>query len=198
MIVVTLSHYPDLFARFAEGLDRHEAFVPRLLIRDGELIQNVPPNWDVIDAPDVFNYARNVNLAWQETDAHDVILCGDDVQVNGPFIRTLRQTAYSDLKIGVACAQLHGQSPFVCGYFRRDVIDVVGKMDVRFDGYGYEDNDFCRRMEAKGYQTEPVEVPVIHQGGTSFYRRAAEGGEPVQDGADRSRVKFEDKWNEAK
>ncbi len=194
MILVVLSHYPDLFSQLCAGLDEHERFTLRTLIRDGDLIQNVPPNWHVIDAPQPFNYARNVNIAWSETGQNDIILMGDDVRVSGKFIRTLRETAYSDMKVGVACAQLWGQSPFVCGYFRRDVLDAVGPMDERYTGYGKEDMDWCRRMEALGYHTQPVEIPVAHDGGTSFWRGAAEGKYVMEEISAHNNRLFAEKW----
>lgn len=194
MIFVTLSHYPDLFQGLVECLDKYEPLLPRILVRDGELIQTVPPNWRVVDAPTPFIYARNVNLAWAEAGEQDVILCGDDVRFSGPFVRALRDKAYEDTAYGISCAQLWGQSPFVCGYFKRDVIKAVGEMDERFTGYGREDNDFCRRMEALGYSTQPVEIPATHNGGTSFWKRASEGGFNMQAESDRNQRLYEEKW----
>lgn len=194
MIFVTLSHYQDLFTQLSECLFQYEPFIYRLLIQDGDLIQSVPLPWMTIRAPEPFNYARNVNIAWEKTEPHDVILCGDDVRFTGPFVKTLRETAYSDEKVGVACAQLWGQSPFVCGYFKRAVIEAVGKMDERYTGYGKEDMDWCRRMEVLGYRTQPVEIPAAHDGGTSFWRGAAEGKYVMEDISAHNNKLFEDKW----
>lgn len=194
MTIVVLSKYQDLFHQISQGLDEWEPLVSRLLIRDGDKIQGVPPNWEVVDAPQPFNYARNLNIAWRETGLSDVIVIGDDVRVNGSFVRTLKETAYSDPAVGVACAQLWGQSPFVCGYFRRDVLDHVGWMDQRYTGYGREDMDWCKRMEALGYHTQPVEIPVSHTGGTSFWRGEVEGKYKVQEIAEVNNRLFEEKW----
>lgn len=196
MIVVVLSHYPDLFAQFSAALAEHEPSVRRLLIRDGDLIQGVPSNWDVIDAPQPFNFARNLNIALRETSPEDVILCGDDVRISGPFIRSLRIVAHSDPSVGIACAQLWGQSPFVCGYFPRAVLDDVGEMDERYTGYGRDDMDFCKRMEALGYHTQPIEIPVTHTGGTSFWRGEVEGKYKMQEIADLNNRLFDEKWKD--
>ncbi len=194
MILVVLSHYPDLFHQFALELAGVEPSVSKLLIRDGDMIQNIPLSWDVVVGPHPFNYSCNVNIAWQETGANDVILCGDDVRVYGPFIQTLRDTAYADETVGVSCAQLWGQSPFVCGYFKRDVIDAVGLMDERYTGYGKEDMDWCKRMEALGYHTQPVEIPVNHSGGTSFWRGQVEGKYNMEEISGYNNKLYEDKW----
>ncbi len=194
MILVVLSCYPDQFHQFSLELAGVEPTVPRFLIRDGEEIQNVPPNWEIVAAPQPFNYARNVNIAWEETGDEDVILCGDDVHLYGPFVDTLRETTYADPTVGVSCAQLYGQSPYVCGYFKRSVIDAVGRMDERYTGYGKEDMDWCRRMEALGYHTQPVEIPVSHSGGTSFWRKQAEGKYNMEEISAHNNKLFEDKW----
>jgi len=72
----------------------------------------------------------------------DVVLCGDDIRFDSPFIDALQKAAYSDPTVGVSTIQLHGQSPFVCGYWKREVLDKVGEMDLQFTGYAYDDNDF--------------------------------------------------------
>ena len=194
VVLVVLSRYPDLFKRFKEGLAEHEPAVSRLLVRDGRSIDLVPANCGLIDGADPFNYSRNVNMAWEVTAPADVILCGDDVEVKGEFVKTLQDTAYSDETVGVSTAQLWGQSPFVCGYFKRSVIKAVGPMDDRFTGYGLDDMDWCKRMEAVGYHTQPVLVPVEHAGGTSFYRAHAEQRINMPETNEANWEKFNAKW----
>jgi hypothetical protein len=150
--------------------------------------------WTVIEGIQPFNYSRNVNLGWMVTGNADVILCGDDIRFDGPFVKTLQEAAYSDPTVGVSTVQLHGNSPFVCGYWKRHVLKVVGKMDENFTGYGYDDNDYCRRMELAGFHTLPVEVPCRHGGAATFFRRQAEGGTNVQESCDRNRALFNKKW----
>jgi GT2 family glycosyltransferase len=67
-------------------------------------------------------------------------------------------------------------------------------MDESFDGYGWQDNDYCRRFEAKGWRTQPTDkVKVIHSGATSFYRKMVEGGEDVQTSCDRMKQLYDQK-----
>lgn len=201
--LVVLSHYPDLFRGFEESVRKYEPGMFKLLVRDGELIKEdrakrlSNKNWGYVNAEQPFNYARNVNLGWKSTDNMDVILCGDDVRFESRFVEELQKAAYSNEKVGVSTIQLWGQSPFVCGYFKRSVIEAVGSMDERFTGYGKEDVDWCRRMEALGYYTLPTEaVKAKHGGGTSFLRRAQETGKSMEQMCDESNRQFEEKWQE--
>lgn len=201
-VILCLSHYPDLFRSFRECVDKYEPHYRKILIRDGDLIDVSELNWHwyYTDAPTPFNFSRNLNIGWKLTEPFDVLLCGDDMKFGSQFVMLLKRAAYSDEKIGITTVQLHGQSPFVCCYFKRSIIDLVGPMDEQFDGYGSEDMDWCTRMEALGYRTQPVEgIVAAHAGGTSFYRRELDGTGPhVQTSADENTRKFKEKWAQKK
>ena len=117
-----------------------------------------------------FVFARNANLGVEATDT-DVILLNDDaclVTPNG-FSR-LAQVARDRAEVGVCSAgiagvignprQLASRQPgfryedntlaFVCVYIPRSVYTRVGPLDERFVGYGFDDNDYCRRVLAAG------------------------------------------------
>jgi hypothetical protein len=203
--IVVLSRYPDLFFALQKNIDSVEDWHSRgdvecTLIRDGYQINwSDEAVWDLdwggYQGKETFSYAKNVNLAWSAMPEHDILLCGDDVRFTTTFIDTMHQLAYSDPKIGVVTPQMYGQSPFVCGFFKREVINKVGPMDERFSGYGYDDRDWCFRMEQLGYHTHPTtEVKCTHTGGTSFYRREREGAYRVQDTCDANRALFNAKW----
>ena len=200
--LLVLSHYADIFEGFRANVEQYEPDIEKILIRDGHEIPvafypDYYPGvmWYVQDAVEPFIYARNCNTGWFLAGDSDVILCGDDVRFEGPFVKALQETAYSDPKVGVATVQLWGQSPFVCGYFKRSVLKDVGWMDERFTGYGKEDNDWCRRMEDKGYITLPTEaVKAKHGGGTSFLRRCAEQGKTMEELCNVNNQLFEEKW----
>lgn len=192
--IVVLSRYPDLFASFKESVETFEPEVEKILVRDGQMI-GIPDGWRVIDGREPFNYSHNVNLGWWMATHDDVLLSGDDVRFSSPFIAKMRTVAYSDPTIGFVVPELGGQSCFVCAYIKRELISAVGGMDEQFDGYGMQDNDYYRRFEALGYRTQPIELPVEHHGGTSFYRRAREGGESVQAQCDRMKKIYDEKWS---
>lgn len=195
-ILVVLGHYEDINSGFRASVEQWEPGVSKILICDGEEIPWAIDGWTVVDGDQPFQYGRNVNLGWRLSGTADVILCGDDIRFDSPFIDELQKTAYSDPTVGVATIQLHGQSPFVCGYFKRHVLDKVGEMDLRFTGYGHDDGDWCKRMEVAGYHTLCTEgIQARHGGGSTFYRRQREeGGETVQESCDRMKKLFDEKW----
>lgn len=199
--LVVLSHYPDLFDGFRQSIEKYEPGVPKLLVRDGNLI-HLPPRkepfapWRMTQGVEPFVFARNMNLGWKCSPKSDVVIAGDDVRFVEPFISVLQEVAYSDPKIGFVVPELGGQSCFVCAYIKRDLLNEVGPMDEQFDGYGYEDNDYYRRFEALGWRTMPTtRVRVTHNtGATSFRRRMDEGTFQIGPAADRAREKFNAKW----
>ena len=195
--LVVLSRYRDLFHTFKTIVDALEPEIPKLLVRSGDEIQpQETQGWSVVQGDEPFVYARNVNLGWRITGHADVILCGDDVRFETPFVDTLQKVAYDDPTVGVSTVQFWGQSPYVCGYFKRSVINHVGELDERYIGYGKEDMDWCRRMETLGYHTQPTEdVKAKHKGGTSFYRREQEPGQQCMgEIAELNNRLFEEKW----
>jgi hypothetical protein len=180
--LVVLSRYRDIFHDFKTIVNALEPEIPKLLVRSGEEIQPQETlGWSVVQGDEPFVYAKNANLGWRITGYADVILCGDDVKFETPFVDELQRTAYLDDKVGVSTVQFYGQSPFVCGYFKRSVLNAVGELDENFTGYGAEDMQWCDRMEALGYRTLPTDkIKAVHHGGTSFWRRAAEKGIPLE------------------
>jgi hypothetical protein len=196
--LVVLSRYPDLFNEFAQNVYTFAPEVPKILIRSGKEpgFMWCDPTWTLLHGPEPFVYSRSVNFGWEAAKDADVLLCGDDIRFETPFVKELQEVAYSDPKIGFAVPELGGQSAFVCAYIKRQLINEVGPMDERFDGYGYQDNDYYRRFEALGWKTKPTTaVKAKHSGGTSFYRLAQEeGGESIQAQCDRMKKLYEEKW----
>jgi hypothetical protein len=199
-ILVVLAHYPDIFSEFRRRVDQWEPDIRKILICDGEMIDPMEVlttglPWSIVDGDLPFQYSRNVNLGWRVTGNADVILCGDDIRFDSPFVDALQKAAYGDPTVGVATVQLHGHSPFVAGYWKREVLDKIGYMDERFTGYGYDDNDYCKRMEIAGYHTLCVDIPASHGGGSTFYRKQREtGGKSVQESCDEMKKLFDEKW----
>ena len=192
--LVVLAHYQDVFDPFRETADQYEPSLKKILVDDSKTGINLPDSWRVVAGVKPFIYGRNVNIGWRAAGDSDVILCGDDVRFTGPFVETLQRVAYSDPTIGICCPEMQGQSPFVCGYFKREMLNKVGGMDEEFTGYGFDDNWFCHQMGKAGYRTQPTtDVKVIHQAATTFYRREREGALSVQGSCDRNKELFEKK-----
>ena len=198
-VLLVLSRYPDLFTRFRESVDILAPDTFKILIRSGTDI-HAPDDfrWLTRQGKEPFIYSRNVNLGWSTAPFDDVCLCGDDIHISTPgFIDILRSVAYSDPAIGISTIQLYGQSPFVCGYFKRSVLTAVGPMDERFTGYGHDDNDWCRRMESLGYRTQPTDlITATHGGGTSFLRRARELNTSMEALSATNDKLYADKWED--
>lgn len=200
--LVVLSRYPDLFEGFKKSIEAVHPGIRKVLVRDGHQISKTSVldtdchPWKVIQGIEPFVFARNMNMGWDAAKKDDIIIAGDDVRFSHPFVDILRAVAYSDKRIGFAVPELGGQSCFVCAFIKRDLIDEVGRMDERFTGYGMEDVDYYKRFEAKGWRTQPTTAVKVHHigGATSFYRRAAEGGVPVQLSNDANRELFNQKW----
>lgn len=194
--ILVLSKYRDLFDAFKANVDEYAPHVPRILVRTGHDIPHPGPDWAVYQGEDPFIFSRNVNIGWRESYPTDLILAGDDVRFRSHgFVYEMQALAYSDPKIAFVVPELGGQSAFVCAYIKRDIIAHVGYMDEQFDSYSYQDNDYYHRYELAGYHTQVLRnMKAEHTGGTSFYRTEREGGERVQDSADRGRVIYNKKW----
>lgn len=192
--LVVLAHYEDIFRPFYETANQYEPTLRKILVDDSPDGISVP-GWMHVLGKKPFTYSGNVNIGWQAAGDSDVILCGDDVRFTGPFLETLQRVAYSDPTIGISCPEMNGQSPWVCGYFKREVIEKVGPMDEDFVGYGGDDNDWAHRMGLAGYRTQPTtDVKVIHQAASTFYRIEHEGGPSVQKTCDANMIRFKKKW----
>jgi GT2 family glycosyltransferase len=119
-----------------------------------------------------FIYARNINLGIR-TAGTDVILLNDDAQLLTPHGFTLlSQQLETRPHIGICSAGIRGvvgnpkqvacqpsqfrleetMLTFVCAYIPKTVYDQVGPLDERFVGYGYDDNDYCLRVQAEGWR----------------------------------------------
>lgn len=58
---------------------------------------------------------------------------------------------------------------FSCICIPKDIQEQIGLMDERFnDGYGYDDNDYCRRASLLGIPQIEVPIKVTHLGSATF------------------------------
>ncbi len=113
-----------------------------------------------------FCFSRNVNLGIKEAPG-DVIIMNDDAQLQTKFgMASMSYAVRSAEGVGVCSAAITGfvgnpnqkpvaptglrQDPrmvaFICVYIPRAVLQAVGTLDERFIGYGYDDDDYCRRV----------------------------------------------------
>lgn len=186
--VVVLSKFPEYFAGFRESIERDRGKRGGIVIWDGEdhsvsLRHLVLEGWTCIDVNTEFQIAKNANLGFSLTNPEaDVLYVGDDVRFTElGTIEALQGAAYSDPEIGILSPKIIGHaqelqqrptsSPltyvpfvaFVCVYIKRAVIEKVGLLDERFEGYGMEDLDLCYRARAAGFKIAvAAEVSVKH------------------------------------
>jgi len=118
----------------------------------------------VQDPKEEFSFARRVNLGLEAIAPLDAVVMGDDVEV-------VTRNAF-DLLSETACMrvlsaairgrvgppwQREGEAAvevpfvsFVCVYISRVVVNMVGFLEDRFPGYGYDDTDYCVRAKRAG------------------------------------------------
>ena len=129
-----------------------------------------PLTWVPGDKPFVF--ARNANLGIVACQG-DVILLNDDAELVTPHgFSSWSELMAGEPKLAVCSAGIRGvvgnrrqraasnrrldREPaglaFVCVYLPRNAIDVLGLLDERYTGYGFDDNDYCERALAAGWE----------------------------------------------
>ncbi|MCX7792205.1 MAG: glycosyltransferase, partial [Chloroflexaceae bacterium] len=146
-----------------------------IVVDDGaraEAEPRLPPlRW--VEGAQPFVFARNANLGLAAAGDADVILLNDDARLITPDgFSAMAAAVTENPALGICSAAVTGvvgnprQHPaghpglrpepttlaFVCVYLPRRVLTTLGPLDERFTGYGYEDNDYCARARAAGYQ----------------------------------------------
>lgn len=108
-----------------------------------------------------FVFARNINLgiAGCPKDS-DVVLLNDDavLETRNGLTKMQRELVFNPEYglLGATCTP-HATTireerymvPFICVLIPRRTIEIVGLLDERFVGYGYEDDDYCLRVRLK-------------------------------------------------
>ena len=226
--IVSLGRYPDLF----EGLHQNIKFYgeeeyTRIFVRDGVLI-DYSPAWKLVDGPEEFSYAKNLNVGLRMVDPdHDVFVICDDVRLTGAHsIETLRKIANSDDRIGMLSPWVNGAADnpdqttnrgslvfsnrylaMACFYLKRKVINTIGYLDeeVFSGGYGWDDVDYCRRIHDAGFKLAVTyDVKVKHGirkngNGTESYLRNARGYDSVLKAQIENNEKlYAQKWHDNK
>ncbi|RXZ81212.1 glycosyltransferase family 2 protein [Paenibacillaceae bacterium] len=117
--------------------------------------------------------------------------------------RQQQDTAYNDMNQFhlQAAKQLHSQAGYyepvlrlvgLCLLFERELLNTIGELDERFGLGHYEDDDFCYRARAQGYQLLLCRnVLVHHEGHASFSKHNAQH---IKHLLERNKQLFMDKW----
>jgi hypothetical protein len=186
--IIVPSRYPDIFNECRRRIDFFAAPQEKILVRDGLDITD-PRGWTTIQAPMPFVYSRNINLGINQTSG-DVLLTNDDVRfVNKETVERLDYVMGCNPEIGILSPRIDGgignvdqarvrtsvlytqmRLAFVCVLIRRAVIDQIGLLDERFNAYGWDDVDYCRRAVNAGWKMAvTVDATVRHGHGKQTY-----------------------------
>lgn len=169
-----------------------------VMIDDGIDWGAMPLGWERIHAVHTVNgakpfiFARNCNLGIKWAGKDDVILLNDDALLERPGVgfaaMQIAAAAHPEYGIISATTNLAGntdQQPrgiglrdagaksvaFVCVLIPRRTIERVGLLDERFTAYGWEDNDYCRRVREAGLKVGIFDgCYVDHASLTSTFR----------------------------
>lgn len=157
-----------------------------------------------------FIFSRNINLGIAAAGENDVILLNDDtiLRTNEGF-SLLSSVAKSAPEYGVVSAACNNATPwqapagsksirevervvsFVCVFISRETINKIGLLDERFTEYGWEDNDYCHRVELAGLKLGVFDGCVIDHCLDSTFR----GGQQARDIAPGARI-YHNKWGD--
>jgi len=212
--VVVLSKFSTIFKGFQDCVDADAPELKKICIWD-----NVAPppvrmqKWSHFIAAGEFKMARNGNLGLKASD-RDVLYCGDDTRiVQLHTIDHLSIIAESDPSIGILSPKIAGhaqelqmrptsQGPdltfapfvaFVFVYIKRALINRIGYLDERFEGYGMEDLDYCYRARAAGFKIAVTPDVTVRHGvnghiyGSTFIEVRGEPQMAKDDEANRAR-----------
>lgn len=165
----------------------------------------------VIPGAKPFIFARNCNLGiLAASDRDNIVLMNDDAQLETFWgFHELEKLSLEHPELGLISAVTNvvgnlAQQPrgeglrieertvaFVCVFIPRATIKRVGLLDERFTAYGWEDNDYCRRVLAAGLKIGIFDGCFVDHGSLkSTFRGSARGAGDIAAG----RRIYEQKW----
>jgi glycosyltransferase involved in cell wall biosynthesis/GT2 family glycosyltransferase/SAM-dependent methyltransferase len=200
--VVILSANPDNLIACVEAVRRCQPALPAshiIVVDDGAKAkaQAALPGIRWVEGAKPFVFARNANLGLAAS-GRDVILLNDDalLTTQGGFDALAQAARHS--AAGAVSSAISGQvgnqnqkpqpgaalrpEPrqlcFVCVYLPHETVELVGSLDERFTGYGYDDDDYCDRIRAAGRSLAVFDGCVVQHGGVlpSSFRSKADFG----------------------
>lgn len=133
-----------------------------------------------------FVFARNINLGIAGCQGRDVVLMNDDAILETfGGLKTMQKVLEDNPEYGLLGANYTPERqlkiidapymvPFICVLIPRRTIEIVGMLDERFTGYGYEDDDYCLRVRRAGMKVGTYTgCYVNHNALRSTYRVAS-------------------------
>jgi GT2 family glycosyltransferase len=162
--------------------------------------------------PKPFIFARNCNLGIVAAGDDDVILLNDDALLHTPGgFTSMQRAAQEHPEFGVISAttnvagnpeqfprrvglrEVSGPVAFICVLIPRRTIELVGLLDERFTAYGWEDNDYCRRVRMAGLKVGVFDGCYVDHGSlASTFRGAPHAAGDISQGA----TIYQQKWGD--
>lgn len=161
-----------------------------------------------IDGIKPFIFSRNVNIGICAAGTDDIVILGDDGLLESPGgFSLLQREAELHPEIGIIgcttnvtgarCQHRQGKGlrvvegfAFVAVLIPRRTIDAVGLLDERFNAYGFEDNDYIKRVQLAGLQAAVHDGCYVDHGSLQSTFRPGNGAGDIG----RAREIFCEKW----
>jgi hypothetical protein len=166
------------FLPCAEAVRRHEPSARIIFVDDGMDLSWLPRKdlmpYMGLSGKKPFIFSRNCNKGIEFAGDDDVVLLNDDAILESPSgFSAMQEVAGRREDFGVISAvtniagnpaqlRSHATVPggyypaadktvaFVCVFIPRRTIAAVGLLDERFSAYGYDDDDYCKRVRDVG------------------------------------------------
>lgn len=213
--VLVPSFSVDLLTALLESLDASApGSLGRVVVGDNGLAARPPgPTYIKVPGRDTtFCYAKAINMMVAACEPHDDLLILEDDMVVMVHQRPWTMSLLGDLltwPAGYGVLQLC-QAPKLppdqveesattvglgISLIPRRVWDTVGPMDERYEGYGWEDTDWCVRALHMGYRFGTTGSLVVeHRGGQQGYIRRAGDYDALMVRCHQNRIRFQEKW----
>lgn len=184
-----------------------------VIVGDDINMDKIPLGVEKLEGEKPFIFARNVNAGIQHAidqfDAEGVIVMGDDGMLLEPLGLTyLMRVGREFPEYGVIAGGTNNcgnpaqrwktrdalreveSVAFICVFISRQCIDTVGLMDEQFTGYGYDDDDYCKRARDAGFKVGVYDgCKINHMALPSVFRKNGPPDIAI------NRTKYDAKWN---
>jgi len=194
--IITLTRYPEIFNRLRASVDLYEPEARKMVIVSGGA-RVWAPGWEVVLGVEPFIFARNANIGLNRVHG-DVLLMNDDCELISPVLEIMGSICEKNLNIGILSPQIEGavggnslqkvhksdleyeiskkRLAFPCVYIPHRTLQTVGTIDERFSGYGFDDDDYCYRVQQNGLDLGVTGMVIVRHGldgkmSSSFLRK---------------------------